>query len=198
MLSISAMDIPLSSTWVRPLLRGLRLRLVMPNSGPFPFRCMSDGERPPIGPSCQGRTPCGSPRCRGESRVVRGSPQIDGVRGKRCVVRRARAPTRARIAGGSDMKGGVAAAVALLATIGIARAQTHIALDELVGSWQADQDVQYVELRMLADGENAIGNVAALVFDDATASADGRRALLFTANVSRGVAGAKILVATTK
>src|SRR5262249_32433707 len=40
MLSISAMDIPLSSTWVRPLLRGLRLRLEMPKRGERPFCCM--------------------------------------------------------------------------------------------------------------------------------------------------------------
>jgi hypothetical protein len=37
-----------------------------------------------------------------------------------------------------------------------------------------------------------IANVAALVFDDATASDDGRRAAIFTTNVSRGVEGAKI------
>src|SRR5262249_19316594 len=43
MLSISAIDIPLSSTCVRPVFRGLRLRVVMPNSG-RPFLCMSVAE----------------------------------------------------------------------------------------------------------------------------------------------------------
>ena len=48
------------------------------------------------------------------------------------------------------MKGVMAVLVVLLAAVGVARAQDHIALDEIVGSWQADDEIQYVELRMLA------------------------------------------------
>ncbi len=98
------------------------------------------------------------------------------------------------------MKGAVVVAVvaALVATTGAARAQNRIALDEIVGSWQADDEVQFVSLRMLDAGQNAIGNVAALVFYDATGSSDGARALFFTQNVANGAQGAEILVATTK
>jgi hypothetical protein len=96
------------------------------------------------------------------------------------------------------MKYVLAVVVATCAAFGVARAQSHIALDEIVGSWQGDDEMQYVELRMLAADQQGIANVAALVFDDATASEDGRRAAIFTTNVSRGVADAKILIATTK
>jgi hypothetical protein len=51
---------------------------------------------------------------------------------------------------------------------------------------------------MLAANQQGLANAAALIFDDATASADGRRAAIFTTNVVRGVEGAKILVATAK
>jgi hypothetical protein len=88
--------------------------------------------------------------------------------------------------------------VALLATAGVARAQTQIALDEIVGSWQGDDTIQYVELRMLGIGQNGIGNVGALVFDDASGSSQTRRFFLFTQNVVRGLENAKILVASAK
>jgi len=88
--------------------------------------------------------------------------------------------------------------VTLLASSGAVLAQNRIALDEIVGSWQGDDEIQYVELRMLAFDQNGVANVAALVFDDATASEDGRRTLIFTQNVPRGLEGAKILVASTK
>ena len=96
------------------------------------------------------------------------------------------------------MKSMLAVVVALLAATGVARAQDKIALDEIVGSWQADDEIQFVELRMLQPNQNAIGSVAVLIFDDATGSADGRRALFFNQGVARGLQGAKILVATTK
>ena len=96
------------------------------------------------------------------------------------------------------MKGVLVGLVALLVASGVAHAQDHIILDEIVGSWQADDEIQYLELRMTAAGQNAIGGVAALVFDDATGSDDGRRALFFQQSVVRGLEGAKILVATTK
>ncbi len=96
------------------------------------------------------------------------------------------------------MKYVLAVVVATCAAFGVARAQGRIALDEVVGSWQGDDEMQYVELRMLAADQQGIANVGALIFDDATASDDGRRAAIFTTNVIRGVEGAKILIATTK
>jgi hypothetical protein len=96
------------------------------------------------------------------------------------------------------MKMALAAVALLLATSGVARAQGNILLDEMVSSWQGDDEIQYIELRMLAAGQNDIANVAAIVFDDATGSADGRRALFFTQNVANGVENAKILIASTK
>jgi hypothetical protein len=82
--------------------------------------------------------------------------------------------------------------------IGVAHAQSKISLDEVVGSWQADDEVQYVELRMTANDQTAIMNVAAVIFDDATASAAGQRLAIFPQNVLRGLVDAKILIASTK
>ena len=96
------------------------------------------------------------------------------------------------------MKGVTVVVAVACAAIGVARAQNRIALDEIVGSWQGDVEIQYVELRMLADGQNAVAGVAAVVFDDATGSIDNRRAYIFPYSVARGVAGAKILLATTR
>jgi hypothetical protein len=88
--------------------------------------------------------------------------------------------------------------VATCAAFGVARAQNRIALDEIVGSWQGDGEMQYVELRMLAADQHGIANVAAIIFDDATASEAARRTVIFTLNVLRGVENAKILIATAK
>jgi hypothetical protein len=96
------------------------------------------------------------------------------------------------------MKGGMVAVWMLAAFLGTARAQQNIVLDEVLGSWQGDDDIQYVELRMLANDQNQLANVAALVFDDADGSEDGRRTAIFTQNVVRGIAEAKILVASQK
>ena len=96
------------------------------------------------------------------------------------------------------MKRALAVVGMVLATIGLARAQSFIALDEIVGSWQGDDEIQYIELRMLDDGLNGIANVTALVFDDASGSEAGRRTAFFTQNVARGVKNAKILVTSTK
>jgi hypothetical protein len=99
------------------------------------------------------------------------------------------------------MKAVLAVAVVWCAAIGVARAQTQIVLDEIVGSWQEDaavHEVQYVELRMLAADQHLVANVGALIFDDATGSSDGRRILILTQNVARGVQGAKILIASAK
>jgi len=97
------------------------------------------------------------------------------------------------------MKGVLAAVVVVgCMAVGVARAQNRIALDEIVGSWQGDDEIQYVELRMLAVDQNGLANVAAVIFDDATASADGRRAVILNQNVPRGLEGAKILIASAK
>lgn len=79
-----------------------------------------------------------------------------------------------------------------------AGAQDRIVLEEVLASWQGDDRVQFVELRMLADGQQAVGNRAELVFDDETASVDGRRFFTITRDAGRGVAGAAILVATAR
>jgi hypothetical protein len=96
------------------------------------------------------------------------------------------------------MKTALATVAVILATVGIARAQATIVLDEMVSSWQGDDEIQYIELRMLGANLTMLANTAALVFDDATGSADGRRTAFFTQNVTRGVVNAKILVASTK
>jgi hypothetical protein len=83
------------------------------------------------------------------------------------------------------MKHVLAVVVVTCAAIGVSHAQNNIALDEIVGSWQGNDDIQYVELRMLADSQAGLANAAALIFDDATASDDGRRAAIFTTNVLR-------------
>ena len=94
------------------------------------------------------------------------------------------------------MKCGMVVAWVLAAFLGVSHAQNQIVLDEVLGSWQGDDAAQYIELRMVADGQSQLANVGALIFDDATASTEGRRTLIFTGNVARGLAGAAILVAT--
>jgi hypothetical protein len=90
----------------------------------------------------------------------------------------------------------VAGMLALVART--AGAQNMIVLDEVLGSWLGDDEVQYVELRMLSTGQSALTGVAALVFDDATASTDGQRVYGFQQSVAQDGAGVKILVATSK
>jgi hypothetical protein len=92
----------------------------------------------------------------------------------------------------------IAAVGIVLGTASLVRAQPVISLEEVVGSWQGDDEIQYVELRMNTGGVNGVANVAALVFDDAKGSDGGRRTAIFLQNVPRGIVGAKILVASTK
>ena len=96
------------------------------------------------------------------------------------------------------MKAVLAVVVVGCAAIGVARAQPNIVLDEVLGSWQADDELQYVELRMLSAEANIIANTAAVLFDDATGSADGRRAVILNQNLLRGGQGVKILLASAK
>jgi hypothetical protein len=99
---------------------------------------------------------------------------------------------------------GVRIVVALIALVLWARAAgavNHlIALDEVLGSWQGDDDAQFVELRLLQAGQTflANGGGTALVFDDATASEAGRRVFTFTRSVGNGAADARILVGTSR
>jgi hypothetical protein len=95
----------------------------------------------------------------------------------------------------------MAAMVALVLSARAAGAVNHlIALDEVLGSWQGDDNVQFVELRLLQVGETFLtnGGGTALIFDDATASEAGRRVFTFTRNITNGAAGARILVGTSQ
>ena len=91
----------------------------------------------------------------------------------------------------------------LVAVWRVAAASNHlIAIEEVLGSWQGDDAVQFVELRMLAPGQQflsdggGIRGAADLVFDDATGSPDTRRVFTFTHDLARGETGARVLVAT--
>src|SRR5262245_55951224 len=161
MLSISEIERPLSSTCVRPVLRGLRLRVLMPKSRPL--RSM-DGrpEAPPISPGSQA-----SARARAGL-----SARIARVTG-----------TSLRDVRGGGMTVRMMLALGLVLVAGVARAQNRIVLDEVLGSWLGDAEVQYVELRMLETGQNMLAGVGVLVFDDATGSDDGRRFFGFQQNV---------------
>src|SRR3989442_9716393 len=84
-----------------------------------------------------------------------------------------------------------------------ARAVNHlIAIDEVLGSWQGDDSVQFVQLRMLAAGQQFLSDgggtrgPAVLVFDDASGSPDARRAFTFTHDPATRLAGPRLLLAT--
>ncbi|MCW5890223.1 MAG: hypothetical protein KIT14_06685 [bacterium] len=93
--------------------------------------------------------------------------------------------------------GGVAAAL-VLGWTQLAAAQGKILLSEVLGSWQGDDTVQFVELQMIAAGQHMLAGVGELVFDDAAGDAGTRRFFTLTANVPRGVINATILVATAR
>jgi hypothetical protein len=77
-----------------------------------------------------------------------------------------------------------------------------IAIDEVLGSWQGDDTIQFVELRMLAAGQQLLsdgGGVrgpAELIFDDTSGSADTRRFFTFTHDLAVGTPDSRILIAT--
>jgi len=77
-----------------------------------------------------------------------------------------------------------------------------IAIDEVLGSWQGDDSVQFVQLRMLAAGQQLLSDgggtrgPAVLVFDDANGSPATRRVFTFTHDLAIGLAGSRILLAT--
>jgi len=86
--------------------------------------------------------------------------------------------------------------VLLVAGVRPALAQNQIALDEVLGSWEGDDSVQFVELRLLADGQTQLTAGAALVFDDETGSSDKRKFLFLDHNIANGLTGANVLIAT--
>jgi len=91
--------------------------------------------------------------------------------------------------------------VVLALVLGMAPAawgQQGILLSEVLGSWRGDDTLQFVELVMIADGQNVLNTRAALVFDDATGEPTNQRTFLFTKNVARGVRTATVLVATQR
>ena len=77
-----------------------------------------------------------------------------------------------------------------------ARAQVDIVLEEVLASWQGNDNVQFVELRMLADEQQFLEDSALLAFDDVTGREENRVVLLFTKSVNIGEAGARVLIAT--
>lgn len=93
--------------------------------------------------------------------------------------------------------GGVVAAL-ILGFAPAAAAQGQIVLSEVLGSWQGDDTVQFVELQMVADGQQQLAGVGELVFDDASGDAATRRFFTLTANVPRGVINATVLIATAR
>jgi hypothetical protein len=93
--------------------------------------------------------------------------------------------------------------VALLLLASSAGAVNHlIAIDEVLGSWQGDDSVQFVQLRMLAAGQQLLSDgggtrgTVLLVFDDASGSPDTRRVFTFTHDLQVGLMGSRILIAT--
>jgi hypothetical protein len=73
----------------------------------------------------------------------------------------------------------------------------------VLGSWQGDDTVQFVELRMLAPGQQFLSDgggsrgASDLIFDDAAGSADTRRSFVFTHDLPLGEQGSRILIATS-
>lgn len=85
---------------------------------------------------------------------------------------------------------------ALLVSVRLAAAQGNVIIDQVLGSWQGDDSVQFVELQMRADNQQALANAADLVFDTASGEATSRRFFVFQQNVARGVNGARVLIGT--
>jgi hypothetical protein len=77
-----------------------------------------------------------------------------------------------------------------------ARAQVEIVLEEVLASWKGDATVQFVELRMLAEGQQFLEGKALLAFDDATGREETRTILLFDKSVNIGDVGSRVLIAT--
>jgi hypothetical protein len=82
----------------------------------------------------------------------------------------------------------------LVAEVTARAATTQVFLSEVLGSWQGDDDVQFVELVIAANGATDVAG-ASLTF----AGDDGdRRSVQFPAAVANGDAGRRILAATER
>src|SRR5262245_31829063 len=95
----------------------------------------------------------------------------------------------------------LAALVLVVLAVRPAVATNHlIVIHEVLGSWQGDDTIQFIELRMLETGQTELsgggGTPSDLILDDASGSAETRRTFVFTHDVNNGAAGATILIAT--
>jgi hypothetical protein len=93
-------------------------------------------------------------------------------------------------------RGLLVAVSTILLTAHLGAAQDRIVLGEVLSSWQGNDAIQFVELTIIADGQQNLANMAALAFDDAAAADGTRRIFTLTQNIGRGTTNAKILVAT--
>jgi hypothetical protein len=100
---------------------------------------------------------------------------------------------------------GLLAALCAVVAIGFGRpalAFNHlIVIDEVLGSWQGDDTIQFVELRLLAAGMRSLSSAGGrgtteLVFLDATGSPAGARIVTFTRDLEQAQVNSRVLVAT--
>ncbi len=85
-------------------------------------------------------------------------------------------------------------AALLVATRSAPAATTQVLLSEVLGSWQGDDDVQFVELVVATAGATDVGG-AALTFASDTGA---RTSFQLPADVANGDAGRRILLATAR
>jgi hypothetical protein len=76
-----------------------------------------------------------------------------------------------------------------------------IVVDEVLGSWQGDDTLQFVELRLLAPGQRSLSSAGGrgttdLIFFDASGAPAAARVLTFTRDLDQSQAGSRVLVAT--
>ena len=76
----------------------------------------------------------------------------------------------------------------------LAHAQASVALDEVLARWRGDPRFQFVELQMLADGQQFFSISSGLVFDGVEARVVNRRFLLFTRDLINGRSGTRVLI----
>ncbi len=87
---------------------------------------------------------------------------------------------------------------ALVFTARLAAAQGNVVIDQVLGSWQGDDSVQFVELQLRADNQNGFAGNADLVFDTAAGDAPSRRFFTFQQNIANGASGARVLIGTLR
>src|SRR5215831_11825634 len=89
-------------------------------------------------------------------------------------------------------------AVAAAASLGLGRsvsaATTRIVLAEILGSWQGDDAVQFVELAITTDGATNVAG-GTLTFAGASGA---KQSISLPTDVTNGAAGARILLETTR